>query len=445
MKTSKYNFMIKDEDSSYIYNSRTNAFAQVLVEDKEIIQKLLNNPNQELNDEKKCELRKQMQYGGYIIEDNRNEIDEQRFLHLSTRYSPNLGRTVSIMTTQACNFRCKYCYEDIKPFTITEEIEDKVIEYLEKNTNKGIGSFDITWYGGEPLLTLPIMRRFSKKIKKYAKRFNLKKYSCMVITNGYLLDRLTKKMLKELKVRAIQVTIDGPEKVHDSRRPLVNGQGTFSRIIKNLKIVGKYFDNISVRVNVDKDNAEHCLELLDILEKEDLKNVIGIYFSQVEPVNNEACVDIASKCYNLKDFSSMCVNLNEHALARGFNVIDAYPKHKNYFCMACHINDFVVDSKGHLYKCWDDAGRPERSFGNVLNLEREYVFHPNNLLYLLKNPYEDEECRECKFLPICAGGCPFRAISNKGLACEKWRHSLEEHLRLFLKYKDKNKFLEKRR
>ena len=53
------------------------------------------------------------------------------------------------------------------------------------------------------------------------------KYGADIVTNGYLFDEATCQRLADHSVDAAQITLDGPPEVHDRRRPLASGQGTF--------------------------------------------------------------------------------------------------------------------------------------------------------------------------------------------------------------------------
>lgn len=47
--------------------------------------------------------------------------------------------------------------------------------------------------------------------------------------------------------------------------------------------------------------------------------------------------------------------------------------------------------------------------------------------YLLYDATTDSNCSECKYLPICMGGCPFKRI-NKTSRCPAIKHGLEAYM-----------------
>ena len=47
--------------------------------------------------------------------------------------------------------------------------------------------------------------------------------------------------------------------------------------------------------------------------------------------------------------------------------------------------------------------------------------------YMTYDPTFDEKCTECKYLPLCMGGCPHRRISNLEV-CSEQKYILDEYL-----------------
>ena len=91
----------------------------------------------------------------------------------------------------------------------------------------------------------------------------------------------------------------------------------------------------------------------------------------------------------------------------------------------------VIDEKGRLYKCLENAGSPDHSFGTVSEWDPKRPFEtadqPDMLSGFLNAalPLDDERCRECVWLPLCAGGCPVRRIVYGNPQCIEFRDDPE--------------------
>jgi len=157
-----------------------------------------------------------------------------------------------ISITERCNLRCKYCafsgkYSYNRTHTkkdISFSIAKQAIDFYLKRC-KEIPT--IGFYGGEPLLKFGMI----KKIVDYSKRKN-EKCRFNITTNGTLLNKEIIDFFYN-KNMTVLISLDGPEEIHNRYRVFPNGNGTFFKIIKNLKDLKnrdeRYFqDKISLNV-----------------------------------------------------------------------------------------------------------------------------------------------------------------------------------------------------
>lgn len=106
MRKSKYNYHFTDGNKIIMYNARTNALVRMDESDfKNYENYALNNQN-----EIEEELKQSLKYGGYIVEDDANELDMIRYQVYASRFSSNI-MNLTIAPISDCNFRCPYCYE----------------------------------------------------------------------------------------------------------------------------------------------------------------------------------------------------------------------------------------------------------------------------------------------------------------------------------------------
>ena len=320
--------------------------------------------------------------------------------------SSRLGLT--ICPTLQCNFRCPYCFEQVwKQYgPMSAETQKRLLTFI--MNYKNIRHLAITWYGGEPLLAFDVIVQLTEKIKRLPLAFE---GSCMV-TNGYLLNSEKIEQLNELKINSIKITLDGPEEVHDSRRLLAKGSPTFQVILGNIDTLmnSSYRGICTVRVNIDKHNHEQFFELREALLHRFSGKKLTVYAGRIA-TSMDHSYDHGCNL-NLQEWS-------EFTLARGHNNTmlqtgELYPaSNPNNICVATSQHDFVVGPEGELYKCWEDAGKPEMVTGNIH--EKNPLTNPElqELYSTGGDPYIDPVCLECKVLPLCGGGCPSKRMRAK--------------------------------
>lgn len=78
-----------------------------------------------------------------------------------------------------------------------------------------------------------------------------------MVTNAYLSNKIAE-YVDDLKISALQITLDGTKETHNQTRCLKNGLGTFDKILQNIDILlGKSKTvRISVRMNISTENSE---------------------------------------------------------------------------------------------------------------------------------------------------------------------------------------------
>jgi len=224
----------------------------------------------------------------------------------------------------------------------------------ELESKKGLS---INWFGGEPLLKTELLKKLSLKFMDMCNKKNCT-YKASITTNGYLLSSKNITLLKEINVDDIQVTLDGPPDIHNLRRPLTNGAGTFETILNNLNKAAGEFKTIRVRVNVDKKTIERVDELLEILEP--LKEVIYIGFYPVSFPGG--CYD-ETNCLKGREFSGLNLALLQKAYERGFRIVSGFVSTGLVYCGAYQLDTLIVSPDGNIYKCVVDIGKEERKIG----------------------------------------------------------------------------------
>ena len=92
-----------------------------------------------------------------------------------------------------------------------------------------------------------------------------------IITNGLLLTEELVDRLLPYGLNYVKITLDGDRDTHNRMRPLRGGQGTFDRIIENIrKVAGKV--RIAVGGNFDAESVESFPALLDFLKEQDFSD-----------------------------------------------------------------------------------------------------------------------------------------------------------------------------
>src|SRR5205085_5347487 len=128
-------------------------------------------------------------------------------------------------------------------------------------------TFVLTFFGGEPLLNLPVIYLISERASAMARARGVK-LLLNIITNGLLLTPEVVDRLLPYGLNGVKITLDGDRETHDRMRPLRGRQGTFDRIVENMRRVAPKVA-ITLGGNFDETSADSFPALLDFLKDQD--------------------------------------------------------------------------------------------------------------------------------------------------------------------------------
>jgi len=326
--------------------------------------------------------------------------------------------TVLVTLNLDCNLACSYCYEG--HFRGKSYMSDATADLLIHKILNGplmVGrEVILDFYGGEALLSLPLIRRIAGPLHGAAAKSGTP-FSFNLVTNGTLLTRSVVEELLPLGLLSAKITIDGPPDVHNRQRPFVSGHDSFDTILKNLREICGLL-KVQLGGNFTQDNYRRFPELLDILAEVGITpdKLSMVQFTPVIPKAGEAGQgDFAMGCACTSEpwLIEALLYLREEILRRGWKT----PKPKLVGCMVEFENDLVVAWDGAFYKCPAFMGWPDLKIGTLADGIVDYRQSHN--LEVWKN----EECLACPYLPLCFGGCRFlrrlRSGAIDGIDCRK--------------------------
>jgi uncharacterized protein len=348
--------------------------------------------------------------------------------------------SVTLLTTLQCNFACDYCFQgdhgDYNKFAekMTLETAQKVADWIERELDRvQPETFALTFFGGEPLLNLPVMYYLAEELWRRT-QVRAVPMSISVITNGLLLTPEVVDRLLPCGLKGVKVTLDGDRDTHNRMRPLRGGQGTFDRLIENIRSVAGR-TNVAIGGNFDQSSADSFVGLIDFLSQQDFaEKLVNVNFKPIvrsektpmasqtpalkgmlplipvgangKPLNalNGTCMSNVGEgsgvgCDSCEFLDDKMSQLREHIKGRGFLTPDGVHGGP---CHVHHTHAHTIGPDGSLYACPGFTGEKALSTGHIdgrRDAKRESALEQFERLH----PWD--ECQDCAFIPTCAGGC----------------------------------------
>lgn len=261
-----------------------------------------------------------------------------------------------ILPTEKCNFRCTYCYETFELGRMSMETIS-ALKALIANRVKELARLSINWFGGEPLAATDIVLEVSEYAQALCSLEDVQ-FSSSATTNGWTLDADAARRLCEVGVTHFQITLDGPPDIHNQRRLLPDGRGTFERIWANLNQLNDSDLALSVliRVHYDQESVAGVLDLIDLIDAAGFDSRFHVQFKQLERLggSNDQLIQILPRSLRKP------VQQRLQQALRSVQVFEP-----PLACYAARPNSLVIRSDGRIAKCTVAFGDERNDVGRL--------------------------------------------------------------------------------
>jgi uncharacterized protein len=447
MQPSMFNVRVPLEDRNEVFLMNTFTDAQLIVsrDVADLLDRVAPGANGWTSDER--DALATLTENGFIVEDRETDRRNVRdFFHTVRESREQLRMTV--LTTLQCNFACDYCIQgdhgDYNKHAAKMSLETaaNIAEWAERRLDElGAESYVLTFFGGEPLLNMPVVYYLSERMWQACQSRGVRML-VNIITNGLLLTPEIVDRLTPFGLNGVKITLDGDRDTHNQMRPLRGGQGTFDKIINNIRqVAGKC--RIAIGGNFDMETADSYPALLDFLKEQEFadklskvtfKPVIrdrtpaapapalrGSKFIPLTTVDsatkalNGACMTSAgaavgstSACDSCNMLDDQMSFLREETKKRGFPTVDGVHMGP---CEIHKKNAHTIGPDGALFACPGFAGDAKQSTGHIDGRQERWRLQAAARFDALA---AWKECSDCAFIPVCAGGCTVAAHTELG-------------------------------
>lgn len=424
---SKHFVCVKSNNGKYYgYNSLVGGLRELSSKEKTCIEKI--NQGKALDKDDLYIVEELKKY--HFIKDQNLQDEYDLLSEIKQKYRKDVESGASITklllyVTGNCMLRCSYCYiDDASEMEVNEtglncsknmmkwETAKKAIDTffdIAKLNNQN--KLHIRFFGGEPLMNFPIIK---KSIDYVNKNHSDKEVVFHLNTNGLgMTDEVINCWVSNsdngLHSTDIDVSVDGPQEIHDKMRIFPNGKGSYQLTMDKVKkLIDKGYptDKISLACTLTKYNYKHLRELIDEAK------AIGLDEIEINTLIFESDFDFLDK---VEDRIFCLIDARKYGIEQGVKV------NGKWFKLIERLNNPVLNYCGRVGQqiCSDLDGNMFictgyfKNFGKISNWKK--VFKSKEYVDLaLRIVGELPECRDCSIECVCAGGCPASAESSYG-------------------------------
>jgi len=346
-------------------------------------------------------------------------------------------------TGPLCNLDCSYCFYLEKEglfaanerWKMNEETLERFVRFYIQS--QPVDEITFAWQGGEPTLCgVEFFRKAVEFQKRYAEG---KRIDNAFQTNGTRLDDEWGAFLAENNF-LVGISIDGPEKIHNTYRVTKRGGGSFRDVIRGLDVLKKHGVEFNTLTCVHRANQDKGEEVYRFLKG------IGSKFMQFIPIierkpNREAQAlglelatppKLVAALERDDEPESPVTPWSVRPAGYGRFMIDIFDRWVRHDVGRYHVqlfdvalgkwlgiqgglcvfdetcgNAMALEHDGNLYSC-DHFVYPQYRLGNINEIPIANMVDSRQQVQfgLDKRDRLPRQCRECDYRFACNGGCP---------------------------------------
>lgn len=357
----------------------------------------------------------------FLVNDQEVVRDFVRNQFLLATKPENLSVTM-MPSSEGCDFRCVYCYEDHGNNKLMGEQDLEV--FTRFVIRQKLSTLRVDYFGGEPLVNLPFVKACNARMLELGDKHGFVVTPSSMTTNGYLLTKETFLTLHDLRITSYQVTIDGDRETHDRLRPHMSSKGTYDIVYQNLLALAntdKKF-SLTLRMNFTPTTgaAAGRKEFLDKITRDfggDKRFIL-----MPEPIGKWTNGEKHNRdihCNKLQG-SEFRDAFQAEAEVMGLETLGMVllcgPE--SHFCYAGKPNNLIIypqDQNGNMpiQKCTLEVRRGDNNVGHITP-EGELVKNENWPKWIANDVFASAKCKNCFFVLNCFGNACVHKNQMKG-------------------------------
>ncbi len=166
---------------------------------------------------------------------------------------------IQMHLTERCNLACTHCYQEgpaPREMSLPEiaaavkKISDTIDAWSQEYDVPFSPGFNVT--GGEPLLR--------NDLKEILRVISDHGFTIFLLTNGTLIDTDISAMLASVPVKGVQVSLEGPEEVHD----LIRGRGSFTSAVNGARHLIDAGLTVTFNITLSEINAGYFPDMISL-------------------------------------------------------------------------------------------------------------------------------------------------------------------------------------
>lgn len=326
--------------------------------------------------------------------------------------------------TQRCNLKCVHCYARSEDICYDNELNrDQALAMMDDLADFGVPV--LLFSGGEPLV--------HPRLVEYAQYAVSKGMRAVISTNGTLITKEKAKILKDIGLSYVGISLDGLEPTHDMFRGV---PGSFKRAMAAIEHCQAAGIKVGLRFTINKRNVQDIPGIFDLLEEKNIPRACFYHLvysgrgSEIakEDLSHEETRQVLdlimdrTKDLHNRNKPKEILTVDNHADGPYLyqRLLKEDPKRAAEVLELLEMNEGNNSGRGIGCISWDGEVYPdqfwrEKSLGNIKDRPFSQIWTDESNEFLMKMKEKKKHvkgrCATCRWLNICAGNFRARAES----------------------------------
>ncbi|KJS29277.1 MAG: Fe-S oxidoreductase [Desulfatitalea sp. BRH_c12] len=329
--------------------------------------------------------------------------------------------------TKACNLKCVHCYAHATQGASSDEL----------STQEGMRLIDDLAAFGAPVLLFsggePLVRKDLPELAAYAVQKGMR---AVISTNGTLIDQKKAKILKEIGLSYVGISLDGMQPVNDLFRGV---PGAYAKAMEGIRHCQEAGIKVGLRFTMNKRNVLEIPGIFELLEEMEIPRICfyhlvyagrgsALLADDLTHAETRAAVDLIierTKALHARGKAKEVLTVDNHADGPYLylRLLQEDPERAAEVLSLLKMNEGNNSGRGIGCVSWDgevyaDQFWRHHSFGNVRQrpFSRIWTDPEDPLLLQLKEKkkFMQGRCATCRWLDVCGGNFRVRAEAISG-------------------------------
>lgn len=348
---------------------------------------------------------------GFLVEEDTDYLKVHTKERLKNLSSGRQVKTIQLIVSNNCNFKCKYCFENNIYSSEEREVNKKdsgnklmnseaAIKYIgqiiEMAKTEEAASLHIQFFGGEPLTNKDTIKAVLDHFQDGSGYQAELSYS--IVTNGSLMDDEIAEYFSRYNV-AVIVSFDNPKKTD---REMASGKDSIERTFEILDILKRHDNYVAFNSVLSDCTYDYFdTDIIDCAREHNVKEVGIVLDLDTDFYKKRNTDDIADKILEVYFYG-----LRKGVLVSGYwmstylSMFGHLENQKGFKTCSGTGSQFSIEPNGEVFACKGSSGY----FGNLKDIPS--LLHSENYRnYAERSLINSKECKECRIEGFCAGFC----------------------------------------